>query len=297
MAQRQWRDGIKHLEALCPYYDYFRDQTLWWEGHGGLPRWEQYDLAAQAAAQPSSLPDYPGHDDLGELERSRCARPLQEQREKLMDHEHRVQALNVEIQNLIMMETNLSERELLAHEQLVKKWQSDLGKRKRQVNNLEDRVHAFETTQHAAPELSSAIGNELADKTRDAIKALDDAEEALKTAEVAVGSDDLEQSRKLLEAPETAPRALLLVNAIADRCMNEAPEALEDMKKTQAAVRNVAALHIMSVSRPGNRDSFLMEAEKAFKTDLNSEAVLRSQILHGCSKLWENYTCPNCQCQ
>ena len=60
---------------------------------------------------------------------------------------------------------------------------------------------------------------------------------------------------------------------------------------------NVAALYIMSVSRPGNRDSFLMEAEKAFKTDLNSEAVLRSQILHGDNKLWENYTCPNCQCQ
>ena len=57
------------------------------------------------------------------------------------------------------------------------------------------------------------------------------------------------------------------------------------MKKTQAAVRNVAALYIMSVSRPGNRDSFLMEAEKAFKTDLNSEAVLRSQILHGYSKV------------
>ena len=50
----------------------------------------------------------------------------------------------------------------------------------------------------------------------------------------------------------------------------------------------------MSVSIPGNREPFLQEAEKAFNKDLDSEVVLRSQILQRHHKLWENYRCPKC---
>ena len=51
------------------------------------------------------------------------------------------------------------------------------------------------------------------------------------------------------------------------------------MKKTQVAVRNVAALYIMSFSKPADRESFLEEAAKAFDKYLKSDDVLRSQIL------------------
>ena len=58
------------------------------------------------------------------------------------------------------------------------------------------------------------------------------------------------------------------------------------MKKTQVAVRDLAVLYIMSVSIPGNRESFLEEAAKAFDKDLDSDTVLRSHILHGYRKRW-----------
>ena len=73
----------------------------------------------------------------------------------------------------------------------------------------------------AAPEGPRALDEELAEKTRDAIKALE-------AAEAVGGGEALKQAWKLLQTPSTAPRALLLVNEVADSADKEVREAVKN---------------------------------------------------------------------
>ena len=55
--------------------------------------------------------------------------------------------------------------------------------------DLEAKVAAFETAKQAAPQMSKALDEELADKTGDARKAVEAAEKALQAAEAHDGCE------------------------------------------------------------------------------------------------------------
>ena len=85
--------------------------------------------------------------------------------------------LDCKIDLLKKREADIRERELLARERLVQVWHSELEQRERQVMDLETKVAAFETAKHAVPQMTKALDAELADKTADAMKAVEAAEQ------------------------------------------------------------------------------------------------------------------------
>ena len=105
--------------------------------------------------------------------------------------------------------------------------------------------------------------NEAEEKTREAIKALQSAEEA-------GGGEALGEARRLLEASctKSAASAVMVVADVAKNCEKEVRCAVKAAERT---VRDVLVMRCRCQAVPGDKDSFLETVEQAFGRPLDQK--------------------------
>ena len=154
--------------------------------------------------------------------------------------------------------------------------------REERVRELEERLSELQKTEQKyrqqytdtkLPEhctvLKQNAQNEAEEKTLDAIRALQNAEEE-------GCSEALADARRLLESPSTksAASAYTAVADVAKMCKRETHPAVQTAVR---AVRDVLVMRCRSQAVPGDRRSFLDTAEEAFGRPLHQE--LRAVLL------------------
>ena len=124
----------------------------------------------------------------------------------------------------------------------------------------------------------SGAEEEAAEKTRDAVRSLEVAEEG-------GGGEGFGEVRQLLEDPcaKSAARALMAIASLVNKCDKE---ALGAVKAAERAVRDVIVIRCRSRAEPGDRGAFLEAAEEAFGRPLDRE--LRAVLLLAYHKVAKN---------
>jgi len=157
-------------------------------------------------------------------------------------------------------------------EAVVKFREEQLKEREERLCQLE-KIEQMYWLQNAGTQPSNQEGerakNEAEEKTQEAIK-------ALQSAEQAGGGEALGEARRSLEASCTkgAASAVMIVADVAKNCERTVREAV---KEAERAVRDVLVMRCRCQAVPGDKDSFLETVEEAFGGSL--EQKLKAKIL------------------
>ena len=151
-------------------------------------------------------------------------------------------------------------------EAVVEFWEEQLKKREERLCHLEKIEQMYRLQNAGTVERAK---NEAEEKTREAIK-------ALQSAEQAGGGEALGEARRSLEASCTkdAASAVMIVADVAKNCERTVREAV---KEAERAVRDVLVMRCRCQAVPGDKDSFLETVEEAFGGSL--EQKLKAKIL------------------
>ena len=166
-------------------------------------------------------------------------------------------------------------------EAMVKFREEQVLKREERLCQLE-KIEQMYWLQNAGTQPSNQEGerakNDAEEKTQEAIK-------ALQSAEQAGGGEALGEARRSLEASCTkgAASAVMIVADVAKNCERTVREAV---KEAERAVRDVLVMRCRCQAVPGDKDSFLETVEEAFGGSL--EQKLKAKILLSYHKITRN---------